>query len=176
MNNGVRDLIRAVADAQNIPYAWPAPPTAAAVRSAGTGTCAGKHALLREELELLGFLTSRLMVVGPLVPELWPDLKATSDHALEVHECLTVETSWAGPLLVDVTWHPDAIRAGLSGTLDWDGLSDMVCAVTPVASYAVSDNEFRTQKELLRARLYSPEQRAKRDSVLAELSRRASKL
>jgi len=175
MNSGVRDLVRAVADAQKIPYSWPAPPTAAAVRSAGTGTCAGKHALLREELELLGFAASRLMVVGPLVPNLWPDLRATSGHVLEVHECLTVETKWAGPLLVDVTWHPDAVRAGLPGTLDWDGLSDMVCAVTPVASYAVSDDEFRTQKELLRARLYSLEQRAKRDSVLTEMAERASK-
>ena len=41
----------------------------------------------------------------------------------EVHECLTVETPWAGPLLVDVTWHPAAVRGGLPGTLDWDGES-----------------------------------------------------
>lgn len=51
----------------------------------------------------------------------------------------------------------------------------MVCAVAPVASYAVSDDEFRAQKELLRARLYSPEQRANRDHVLAEIADRASR-
>ena len=175
MSDGVRDLIRAVTDVQRIPYAWPAPPTAASVRETGRGTCAGKHALLREELDVLGFSTSRLMVVGPLVPELWPDLRAASDRVLEVHECLTVETGWAGPLLVDVTWHRAAVEAGLSGTLEWDGMSDMLCAVEPVASYAVADEAFRAQKELLRARLYSPEQRARRDFVLAEMADRASK-
>ena len=173
MHNKVQHLIRAVAEIQEIPYSWPAPPTAASVRETGRGTCAGKHALLREELGLLGLQTSRLMVVGPLVPDLWPDLRATGGCLLEVHECLTVETSWAGPLTVDVTWHPAAVREGLAGTLDWDGLSDMMCAVEPIASYAVSDGEFRAQKELLRARLYSPEQRARRDQVLAEIADRA---
>ncbi len=99
------------------------------MREAGRGTCAGKHALLREQLAPLGVVASRLMVVGPLVPDLWPELRVASGDLLEVHECLTVETSWAGPLLVDVTWHPAAIHAGLAGTLDWDGLSDMRCAV-----------------------------------------------
>lgn len=175
MQNDVRGLIRAVTEIQRIPYTWPAPPTALSVRQTGRGTCAGKHALLREQLELLGLPTRRLMVIGLLVPDLWPDLQAVSGGMLEVHECLTVETTWVGPLLVDVTWHPAALRAGLSGTLEWDGLSDMVCAVAPVASYAVSDDEFRAQKELLRARLYSPEQRAKRDHVLAEIADRASR-
>jgi len=173
MGNGVRDLIRAVADVQEIPYSWPSPPTAASVRETGGGTCAGKHALLREQLESLGLVASRLMIVGPLVPDLWPDLQAEDGDLLEVHECLTVETDWAGPLMVDVTWHPAAVRAGLAGTVDWDGMSDMRCAVEPAAAYAVADTAFRTQKEFLRARLYSPEKRARRDNVLAEIADRA---
>jgi len=113
------------------------------------------------------------MIVGPLVPDLWPDLQAEDGDLLEVHECLTVETDWAGPLMVDVTWHPAAVRAGLAGTVDWDGMSDMRCAVEPAAAYAVADTAFRTQKEFLRARLYSPEKRARRDNVLAEIADRA---
>lgn len=114
------------------------------------------------------------MVVGPLAPDVWPDLRDAAAGLLEVHECLTVETSWAGPVLVDVTWHPDAIRAGLPGTLDWDGASDMRCAVEPVATYAVGDAGFREQKELLRGRLYSAAQRETRDRILAEIARRAA--
>lgn len=170
----VRDLVSAVSAVQEIPYAWPAPVTADSVRETGRGTCAGKHALLREELDMLGLRTSRLMVVGPLVPALWPDLRASAGDLLEVHECLTVETDWAGPLLVDVTWHPAAVRAGLPGMLDWDGEADMTCAVEPLACYAVRDAEFRAQKELLRARLYSTEQRSRRDQALREIARRAA--
>jgi len=114
------------------------------------------------------------MVVGPLVPSLWPDLVERAGDLLEVHECVTVETPWAGPLLLDVTWHPAAVQAGLAGTLAWDGASDMAYAVTPLASYAVGDVQFREQKELLRSRLYSTQQRAIRDEILAEMAHRAA--
>lgn len=175
MQRGIRRLLRSIAEVQSIPYFWPGQPTAESVRETGRGTCASKHALLREELDGQGLASSRVMVVGFLVPSLWPDLRAASGDLLEVHECLTVETNWAGPLLIDVTWHPAAVRAGLAGTLDWDGLSDMTCAVEPIVSYAVSDGDFRIQKELLRTRLYSPGQRAMRDQVLAEIADRAGK-
>lgn len=167
-------LLGAVRAVQEMPYAWPAPPDAASTRTAGVGTCAGKHAVLREDLALLDLPTQRLMVVGPLVPPLWPDLVARAGALLEVHECVVVATDWAGPLLLDVTWHPAAIRAGLAGSLDWDGSADMACAVTASASYAVADEAFRSQKELLRTRLYSPAQRALRDEVLAEMAARAA--
>jgi hypothetical protein len=115
-----------------------------------------------------------MLLVGPLVPSLWPDLQGPAGHLLEVHECLVVETPWAGPLLVDVTWHPAAVAHGLPGTLDWDGLSDMVPAVSPLRSYAVSRSELRTQKEALRSRLYSADERELRDEILAEIALRAS--
>jgi hypothetical protein len=169
-------LKEAVARTQALPYTWPAPPDAASTRAAGAGTCAGKHAVLREDLDQLGLETRRLMVVGRLVPALWPDLLAGAEDLLEVHECLTVATAWAGPLLVDVTWHPAAVRAGLPGTLDWDVNHDMICAVEPVASHAVADDVFRQQKELLRGRLYTPARRAQREELLAEMARRAALL
>lgn len=140
------------------------------------GTCAGKHAVLREDLAALGLPSERLMVVGLLAPRLWPDLVGRADGLVEVHECLTVATPWAGPLLVDVTWPPSAVRAGLPGSLSWDGTANMACAVTVVASYAVSHERFREQKELLRARLYSPEQRTARDAILTEMALRAAAL
>ena len=167
-------LAVAVRRVQKLLYAWPAPPDAASTRAAGCGTCAGKHAVLREDLAELGLITHRLMVVGPLVPSLWPDLVERAGDLLEVHECVTVETPWAGPLLLDATWHPAAVQAGLSGTIVWDGASDMACAVTPQAWYAVGDDRFREQKELLRSRLYSSEQRIIRDEVLAEMAHRAA--
>lgn len=67
------------------------------------------------------------------------------------------------------------MRAGLPGTLDCDGASDMTCAVQPVVSYAVAD-DFRAQKEKLRSRLYSAADRNKRDQILAEIAARAGKL
>lgn len=169
-------LAAATREVQALPYAWPGEATASYVRVHGRGTCAGKHALLRERLELLGFRVNRLMVVGPLAPPIWPDLAAASDGIHEVHECLTVETDWAGPLLVDVTWHPAAIRAGLRGTLNWDGSCDMTCAVETRCCYSVGGEYFRTQKELVRSRLYSPTQRRVRDSILAEIALRANEL
>lgn len=92
------------------------------------------------------------MVVGPLVPEVLRDLLEAGSDLMEVHECLTVATPGAGPLLVDVTWNPATVRAGLPGTLNWNGVSDMICAVQPVSSYAVAE-DFRAQKEMLRSRL-----------------------
>lgn len=161
---------------QALPYTWPAPPEAAWTRAAGTGTCAGKHALLAEDLADLGLRSSPLLMVGPLVPVAWPDLAAEGADLLEVHECLCVQTDWAGPLLVDVTWHPAAIRAGLPGTLDWSGDCDMQPALSPVASYAVSRADLRVQKEKLRDRLYTPAERVRRDALLGEIAGRAADL
>jgi hypothetical protein len=169
-------LVAAVHRTQSMPYAWPAAPDAASTRLAGVGTCAGKHAVLREDLEAFSLPTQRVLVIGPLVPSIWPDLQERAGDLWEVHECVTVETPWAGPLLLDVTWHPGAIRAGLSGTLAWDGFDDMKCAVEPVSCYALADARFREQKQLLRARLYGPAQRALRDEVLAQMAARAAVL
>ena len=166
-------LAEIVATVQRLPYTWPGPPTAASARESGQGTCAAKHALLRERLHALGLDCERLMVVGPLAPSLWPDLQEASGNLMEVHECLTVATPWAGPLLVDVTWHPAAIRAGLPGTLDWNGAGDMLCAVPLVVSYAVS-RDFRAQKEMVRSRLYSAYERQRRDQILTQIASRAA--
>jgi hypothetical protein len=169
-------LVEAAERVQLLPYSWPGPPDATSARDTGRGTCAAKHALLREFLLKAGLRSSRILVVGPLAPDLWPDLQTKAGGLMEVHECLTVETEWAGPLLVDVTWQPVAVAAGLPGTLNWDGRSDMVCAVNPVASYAVADEYFRDQKERLRARLYTSDQRLLRDTILAEIAHRADGL
>ena len=177
MSSAVRvALVECVHRVQSLPYTWPAPPEAAWTRAAGRGTCAGKHALLAEDLQERGLRSRPLLMVGPLVPQVWPDLVAEGGDLQEVHECLTVETAWAGPLLVDVTWHPAAVRGGLSGTLDWSGEHDMQPALPPVACYAVSRRQLRSQKEKLRGRIYTPEQRVRRDNLLAELARRAAAL
>ena len=168
-------LVGAVERVQALPYTWPAAPDADSTRAHGRGTCAGKHAVLREDLQYLGLSVQRLMVVGLLVPGLWPDLRQRATGLLEVHECLTVQTPWAGPLLLDVTWHPAAVRAGLAGSVPWTGERDMACAVPIQAAYAVDDADFRQQKELLRNRLYSKQQRALRDAILAEVAERASR-
>lgn len=159
-----------------MPYVWPADPDAASTRARGAGTCAGKHAVLAEDLRELGMTSTPVLVIGPLVPALWHDLLRDAAHLCEVHECLTVETPWAGPLLVDVTWPPSAIGAGLPGTIEWDGASDMTPAVSPDRMYAVGREHLRQQKELLRERLYSPADRQLRDRTLREIARRAAHL
>lgn len=169
-------LVELAAGVQAMPYRWPAPPDADSTREAEAGTCAGKHALLAEELAEAGIASRPLFVVGPLAPSLWPDLADRAAGLLEVHECLTVQTPWAGPLLVDVTWHPAAIRAGLPGTLDWSGDTDMVPAVEPRTCHAVRRPGMRAQKEALRARLYDDADRARRDEILAEIATRAARL
>jgi hypothetical protein len=126
-------VVALVHEVQAKPYAWPGEPAADAVRQAGTGTCASKHALLAEELAALGVSSSPLLVVGSLVP---PVLTTEDDcrdglSLREVHECLTVQTPWAGPLLVDVTWDPALAAHGLASTRPWDGESDMRLAVDP---------------------------------------------
>ncbi|GAA4813336.1 hypothetical protein GCM10023353_17860 [Tomitella cavernea] len=80
----------------------------------------------------------------------------------------------AGPLLIDVTWHPPAIRAGLRGPPRW---AVMLCAVEPRACYAApaQHNEFRVQKELLRSQMYSESDRTRRDRILAQISMRVLK-
>jgi len=70
-------------------------------------------------------------MVGKLVPdELVTDPElAPGANLLEVHKCLTVMLPWAGPCRVDVTWDPALVVHGLSGTVGWDGRSDMAVAV-----------------------------------------------
>lgn len=168
-------LIELALGVQQLPYRWPAEPDAASTEAAGAGTCAGKHALLAERLESVRIYSSPLLVVGPLAPSLWPDLAEEADGLLEVHECLTVLTPWAGPLTVDVTWHPGAVAAGLPGmTTEWDGRSDLPTAVAAIGpGYSVERSSLRDSKEKLRDRLYTQEQRERRDRILAEIARRA---
>lgn len=168
-------LIALASAVQQLPYRWPAPPDAASTEAAGAGTCAGKHALLAERLESAGIYSVPLLVVGPLAPSLWPDLVEEADGLLEVHECLTVLTPWAGPLTVDVTWHPAAVAAGLPGmTAEWDGRRDLPTAVAAIGpGYAVDRSCLRDSKERLRGKMYSPQQRERRDRILAEMARRA---
>lgn len=166
----------AVTAVQSMPYRWPAPPDAAATRAAGAGSCAGKHALLAEELRALDIESRPLFIVGPLAPSIWPDLVEEAQGLLEVHECLTVDLPAIGPVLVDVTWHPRAVELGLPGTIDWDGVSDMRPAIEPVTVHAPTAQRLREQKELLRARLYSADDRRRRDAVLAQIATRARDL
>lgn len=163
---------------QGLSYRWPAAPDAASTAAAGGGSCAGKHALLAERLQAAGLDSRPLLVVGPLAPGLWPDLVAVADGLLEVHECVTVLTPWAGPLTVDVTWPPPAVAAGLPGLPhSWDGRCDTPAAVTAVGpGYAVAPEGLRDAKEALRARLYGREDRQRRDQLLAVIAQRAAAL
>ncbi|MCH7484458.1 MAG: hypothetical protein IIA90_04840 [Chloroflexi bacterium] len=172
------DRLRAVelvSVVQAMPYAWPAPPDAASCRRNGAGSCASKHVLLAEELRAIGIESAPMFVLGPLVP---PALVEDSEIApgaglQEVHELLTVQTPWAGPLRVDVTWDPPLIAQGLPGTLDWDGAGDMLIAVGEGASCWVAPREaLREAKEALRRRLYRAGEREVRDRVLAAMARR----
>lgn len=172
------DLVVEARGVQALPYRWPAPPDAASTLAAGAGTCAGKHALLAERLVERGLTCAPLLVVGPLAPALWPDLAEEAGGLQEVHECLTVLTPWAGPLTVDVTWHPRAVAAGLPGLPPtWDGACDTPVAVPPSGpGHAVPVDRLRSAKEALRSRLYSAADRERRDRVLAEIARRAGLL
>ena len=90
---------------------------------------------------------------------------------LEVHELLTVSVPGVGPCRVDVTWDPPLIRAGLPGTLGWDGASDMEMAIgEPAGFYAPDPPRLRQEKEALRRRLYGTGERDVRDGVLAAMS------
>lgn len=160
---------------QALPYAWPSPPDAESARRDGRGSCASKHALLSEELALLGVESLPMLVVGPLVPDALagdPEI-APGAHLAEVHECLTVVTPWAGPLRVDVTWDPPLIARGLPGTLDWDGRTDMLLAVGEGGPcWSVPREGIRTAKETLRTRIYRAGEREVRDRTLAAMAAR----
>jgi hypothetical protein len=167
-------LIRLATDVQRLPYAWPAPPTAAAAREAGAGTCASKHALLAEEAAGLGLSSAPLLLVGPLVP---PALRGdggpldAAGDLLEVHECIVILTPWAGPLRVDITWDPPLLDRGFGGPRDWDGASDTPLAIDPIGpGWSVPRDQLRAAKEGLRGRLYGAGDRARRDAALAALS------
>ena len=169
------DLLRLVRQVQSLPYVWPCPPDAASARATRTGTCASKHALVAEELASLGIQSAPLLVTGPLVPASLADEPqfAPARRLIEVHECLTVFTPWAGPVRVDVTWDPPLIARGLPGTLDWDGRSDMTIAVGETgAGWSVLEESLREAKEAVRARLYGPGEREIRDAILARLAQR----
>ena len=136
------------------------------------GSCASKHALLAEELSRIGIESRPLLVTGPLVPDILRDDQefAAGIQLLEVHECHTVLTPWAGPLRVDVSWDPALIERGLPGTLPWDGLSDMAVAVGEGGpGWSVPRSRLREAKEALRERLYTAGQQETRDETLRKL-------
>lgn len=164
---------RVVLDVQTMPYRWPAPPSALSARTDGAGTCASKHALLAEELYKIGVPSRPIFCIGPLVPPLrasFGNLRHAAD-LVEVHELLTVDLPDMGPARIDVTWDPPLLRAGLAGTLDWDGMSDMIPAVGPVTEWHAPDPErLRESKEKLRKRIYSGDERRRRNAALAEIS------
>lgn len=162
-----------VARVQALPYRWPSSPTAASARADGCGSCASKHALLAEELAAVGVASRPLFCVGPLVPDVLAERADLVDATdlIEVHELLTVDIPDLGPCRVDVTWDPPLIRVGLPGTVDWDGRSDMTPAVGAVHNWWAPDGAtLRVAKEALRSRLYSRDQRARRDRALAAMS------
>jgi hypothetical protein len=170
------ELASAARAVQILPYRWPAPPDGRSTELAGAGSCAGKHALLAERLTALGIATCPLIVVGPLAPPLWPDLAAEAGDLLEVHECLTVLSPWAGSIMVDVTWHPAAVRAGLPGLSEgWEGTCDTPLAIPPSRPpFVVNRTLLRTTKEALRLDLYRAADRQRRDAILAEIAARAA--
>jgi hypothetical protein len=131
--------------------------------------------LLGEELARIGVPSRPVFVVGPLVPSILiddPDIAAGAD-LVEVHELLTVSVPGRGPCRVDITWDPPLIHAGLAGSLEWDGSSDMVMAIgEPIAFYAPDPDRLREEKEALRRRLYSEPDRDRRDRALAAMSAR----
>jgi hypothetical protein len=175
MTTAIQRTIAIVRRVQAMPYAWPSQPDAASARAAGEGSCASKHALLSEELALIGLQSLPLLVGGSLVPRVLqadPEL-APGAHLSEVHECLTALTPWAGPLRVDASWDPVLIQHGLPGTLDWDGKSDMLLAVGEGGPcWSVPREGLRKEKEALRLRLYRPGERELRDRVLAAMAQR----
>jgi hypothetical protein len=168
-------MLEAVARVGALPYLWPCPPDAESARRAGAGSCASKHALLQEDLAGLGVGARPLFVVGSLVPDVLVDDPevAVGVGLLEVHECLTVSVPDVGPCIVDVTWDPPLLDAGLAGTRRWDGRSDMVVAVgAPSGWWAPDPDRLREEKEALRARLYGNGDRQRRDRVLAAMAAR----
>jgi hypothetical protein len=178
MTARIQDFVKVTRDVQNLPYSWSGSPEASAAREQRAGTCASKHALLAEELRSIGLASLPLLVVGPLAPAIWPDLVARAAGLPEVHECLTVYTPWAGPLLIDVTWPALAVAAGLPGLQSaWGGHGDGQCAVQPIqAACAVSPDEVRKAKLALRSRLYTPADTERRDAILREITRRVHSL
>lgn len=163
--------VQIVEEVRSLPYHWPGPPDAMAALREGRGTCASKHALLADRLEEIGIETAPLLMVGRLVPASLADRFPEAAGLLEVHECLTVSTPWAGPLAVDVTWDPALVVQGFPGVLPWNGLDDMPFAIKPEGrAWAVPRHGLRAAKEAIRARLYTDAERALRDRTLAELA------
>jgi len=168
-----RRIVRLVEEVRALPYRWPAPPDGQSAARDGCGTCASKHALLASRLREAGIESAHLVLVGPLVPPALRAVEELRDAAglLEVHECLTVFTPWAGPLVVDVTWDPPLVARGLPGVVPWDGVSDMPYAIAAEGrAWAIPADRLRPAKEAIRARLYGSGQRAVRDRALAALS------
>lgn len=166
-------VVALTAQVQALPYRWPSPPTADRARMDGCGSCASKHALLAEELDAVGVHSRPMLCIGPLVPAVLANESEFADGAdlLEVHELLTVDLPDIGPCRIDITWDPPLLRAGLPGTLDWDGTGDMTPAVGAVHDwYAPDPHHLRAAKEALRRRLYDERDRVRRDRTLAAIS------
>jgi hypothetical protein len=116
-----------------------------------TGTCSGKHYLLKPLLEALGYATMLMVCTHEFArsdqPWLPPELLALLEAGPvpDVHQFLRVQVDPAAPdggwMTVDATWPLAAAALGLPTNEHWETGRDMRVAADPVELFHTPDGE-----------------------------------
>ncbi|MDQ7251087.1 hypothetical protein [Dongia sedimenti] len=179
--NGLRQTGReisvpAVFDAvRNLAYASNGQRRPEIVIETRSGSCTGKHILLRDLLRHLGETAEVELVEGdfaagmPAVESMPIALQEQirSAGVTDIH-CYVVWRSRERELKLDATW-PDSLRdMGFPVNDRWDGTGDTEIALTPVAIKGRPDDVIGKKESLLAS--LSEEQQARRRAFLALLT------
>lgn len=137
------------------------------VLHAGTGSCSGKHILLRDLLRTLGHEAEAVTIYAffnKAVPphEAMPAALRSmiaEEEVPDFHHYLRVREgeSWVA---LDATWHDALAPFGFPVNRDWDGTGDTRLAAEPMRTYPPAENLAAFKEELLLE--LSPGQRARR--------------
>jgi hypothetical protein len=174
------DAAGAFALVRDMPYRRASSREPAVTLAEWTGTCSGKHYLLKALLEALGYATMLMVCTHEFArgaqPWLPPELLALLEYGPvpDVHQFLRVQIDPAAPdgvwMTVDATWPLAAGELGLPANEHWEDGRDMRVAADPIELFHTPDGEDpQAFKELIIEREVGDEAR-RRDGFIEALS------
>jgi hypothetical protein len=169
------DMAAVYHSVRKIPYGGVGERDPAKIIANNTGSCSGKHILLRDllretgrEAQVITMFThfNRGIPSHPSMPETLRSLVEGSD-VCDFHHYVSLRGA-NGSVKLDATWHDALLRYGFPVNNDWNGQGDTLLAATPIREYEPVEDLAEWKTELLQQ--LTPEQRELRTRFFRQLA------
>lgn len=165
-----KTLVKIFKKVRDIPYGSTGERDPQKILKAKLGSCSGKHLLLKELFELLGYQAKIITCYHHFdealprreYPEALQNL-ITEHTVIDFHHFIQIKRNnrW---VVVDATWDTPLKAYGFPVNTDWDGNTDTQLAVKPIKFYPEVDNLIAFKKQLIEE--LEPEEREVRRRFL----------